>query len=107
MRCWHGWHAGVNSTASLDNKPAYSIECTTSCIWRTLQQKTHVPSAATTTVPLPPIDAMLHPDFVRKYVYFARHQVVATLSEEACQSIANAYADLRTKADERTLPVHQ
>mmetsp|Transcript_10522 Transcript_10522/g.32357 ORF Transcript_10522/g.32357 Transcript_10522/m.32357 type:complete len:281 (+) Transcript_10522:1430-2272(+) len=47
----------------------------------------------------------LHPEFIRRYVYFARHQMEATLSENACQNIASAYADLRAKADERTLPV--
>lgn len=50
-------------------------------------------------------DAILHPEFVRKYVYFARHQIEATLSENACQNMASAYADLRAKADDRTLPV--
>ena len=55
---------------------------------------------------LPPKDAVLHSDFVRKYVNFARHQVEPSLSDEARESIANAYADLRAKADDRTLPVH-
>lgn len=54
---------------------------------------------------LPPKDAVLHSDFVRKYVNFARHQVEPSLSDEARESIANAYADLRAKADDRTLPV--
>jgi DNA replication licensing factor MCM3 len=54
---------------------------------------------------LPPKDAVLHSDFVRKYVNFARHHVEPSLSDEARESIANAYADLRAKADDRTLPV--
>lgn len=36
---------------------------------------------------------------------YARHSVDPKLCEEARESIANAYADLRAKADERTLPV--
>jgi len=50
-------------------------------------------------------DAVLHLDFVRKYIGFARHRVEPKLSEEARESIANAYADLRAKADDRSLPV--
>jgi DNA replicative helicase MCM subunit Mcm2 (Cdc46/Mcm family) len=43
--------------------------------------------------------------FVRKYISFARHNVDPKLSEESRESIANAYADLRSKSDDRTLPV--
>merc|ERR1712072_234270 len=54
---------------------------------------------------LPLKDSVLHLDFLRKYVNFARHHVEPTLSDDARDSIANAYADLRAKADDRTLPV--
>ena len=50
-------------------------------------------------------DAALNPGFVRRFIYFARHLTTPVLNESACQSIASAYADLRAKADERTLPV--
>lgn len=50
-------------------------------------------------------DATLNPGFVRRFIYFARHLTNPVLNESACQSIASAYADLRAKADERTLPV--
>lgn len=48
---------------------------------------------------------MLNLAFVRKYISFARHNVDPKLSEESRESIANAYADLRSKSDDRTLPV--
>jgi len=54
---------------------------------------------------LPPREALLHSEFVRKYITFAKHNVDPELGEEARESIANAYADLRNKADDRTLPV--
>jgi len=54
---------------------------------------------------LPARDTLLHSEFVRKYVTFARQSVAPELGEEARESIANAYADLRSKADDRTLPV--
>mmetsp|Transcript_24201 Transcript_24201/g.81586 ORF Transcript_24201/g.81586 Transcript_24201/m.81586 type:complete len:862 (+) Transcript_24201:205-2790(+) len=50
-------------------------------------------------------EVTLHADFVRKYVHYARHQVEPELSDDARESIAHAYADLRAKADDRTLPV--
>jgi len=53
----------------------------------------------------PAYDAILHFDFVRKYVNYARHQLEPKLGDDARESIASAYADLRTKADDRTLPV--
>mmetsp|Transcript_30573 Transcript_30573/g.91671 ORF Transcript_30573/g.91671 Transcript_30573/m.91671 type:complete len:718 (-) Transcript_30573:746-2899(-) len=54
---------------------------------------------------LPPREALLHSEFVRKYITFAKHNIDPEMGEEARESIANAYADLRTKADDRTLPV--
>ena len=47
----------------------------------------------------------MHFEFVRKYIIFARHNIEPNLGEEARESIASAYADLRNKADDRTLPV--
>jgi len=58
-----------------------------------------------TQASLPPKDAVLNLAFVRKYISFARHNVDPKLSEESRESIANAYADLRSKSDDRTLPV--
>ena len=34
-------------------------------------------------------DAVLHSEFVRRYICYARHHVKATLSESACRSIAS------------------
>ena len=58
-----------------------------------------------TQASLPPKDAVLNLAFVRKYISFARHNVDPKLSEESRESIANAYADLRSKSDDRTLTV--
>ena len=71
-------------------------------VWQPSHHSTNCPTANDS---LPSNHAVLHPDFVQKYVHFARHHVEATLSDDARQRIASAYADLRMKADERTLPV--
>ena len=104
-------NTGSESTTSPSDLLTCSNECKTSCIWRTLlhetAQKPSRSSTLTTTTEssVPKDSLLLHHDFLKKYVYFARHHVVATLSEDACQSIANSYVDLRAQADERTLPV--
>ena len=54
---------------------------------------------------LPHKEVLLHPDFVRKYVHYARHHVQPALTDDARESVAAAYADLRAKQDDRSLPV--
>jgi DNA replication licensing factor MCM3 len=78
-------------------------------VWRirfgTTGSHKHLPADTANGNELPYKNAVLHLDFVRKYIGFARHRVDPKLSEEARESIANAYADLRAKADDRSLPV--
>ena len=99
-------------TRTLDNLKDISIWCVnpTHTTYRpptgsnTLKAETLRPDEDA-ALPASQKSTTLHPEFIRRYVYFARHQMEATLSENACQNIASAYADLRAKADERTLPV--
>jgi DNA replication licensing factor MCM3 len=49
---------------------------------------------------------ILHPEFLRKYIHFAKNRRhPPELSEDAMESIANAYRDMRQKQNGRTLPV--
>lgn len=76
-------------------------EIESTSIWQIPHRGT-IPSAQSQLQP--PKDAVLHPNFLRKYVHFAHQFVEANLNDDARQSIANAYADLRIRADESTLP---
>lgn len=49
-------------------------------------------------------DVLQH-DFLRKYLHFAKNRIRPELTEEAREFIANRYAEMRCKSDERTLPV--
>lgn len=49
-------------------------------------------------------DVLQH-DFLRKYLYFAKHRIQPKLSEEAREFIAHRYAEMRARQDERTLPI--
>jgi len=48
---------------------------------------------------------VLNQDFLRKYLHYAKTRVQPVLSEEAREAIANKYAEMRSRQDERTLPV--
>ncbi len=48
---------------------------------------------------------ILQHDFLRKYLHFAKNRVKPELTENAREFIANRYAEMRCKQDERTLPV--
>jgi DNA replicative helicase MCM subunit Mcm2 (Cdc46/Mcm family) len=48
---------------------------------------------------------VLSQDFLRKYIYYAKRKVKPELTEEAREFIANAYAEMRSKQDDKTLPV--
>jgi DNA replication licensing factor MCM3 len=50
-------------------------------------------------------DDVLSQDFLRKYIYYAKRKVKPELTEEAREYIANAYAEMRSKQDDKTLPV--
>uniref|UniRef100_A0A7R9ZUF6 DNA replication licensing factor MCM3 n=1 Tax=Pseudo-nitzschia arenysensis TaxID=697910 RepID=A0A7R9ZUF6_9STRA len=48
---------------------------------------------------------ILQHDFLRKYLHFAKTRMKPELSEAAREFIANRYAEMRCRQDERTLPV--
>lgn len=49
-------------------------------------------------------DVLQH-DFLRKYLHFAKTRIKPVLTEEARECIASRYAEMRSRQDERTLPV--
>ncbi|GAX25831.1 DNA replication licensing factor MCM3 [Fistulifera solaris] len=49
-------------------------------------------------------DVLQH-DFLRKYLYFAKHRIQPKLTEDAREFIAHRYAEMRARQDERTLPI--
>lgn len=50
-------------------------------------------------------DGILQHDFLRKFIHFAKTRVKPVLTDSAREFIANRYAEMRCKQDERTLPV--
>ncbi len=53
----------------------------------------------------PHSDDVLQHDFLRKYLHFAKHKFTPRLTDEARECIAGRYAEMRSRQDERTLPV--
>jgi DNA replication licensing factor MCM3 len=53
----------------------------------------------------PHSDDILQHDFLRKYLHFAKTRMRPELSDGAREFIANRYAEMRCRQDERTLPV--
>ena len=49
-------------------------------------------------------DVIQH-EFLRKYLHFAKTRMTPVLMEEARECIAGRYAEMRSRQDERTLPV--
>merc|ERR1719251_277125 len=45
------------------------------------------------------------PEFVKKYIDFAKKQYKPILTDEACEEIANKYAELREEERNQTLPI--
>jgi DNA replication licensing factor MCM3 len=50
-------------------------------------------------------DDILQHEFLRKYLFYAKTKFKPRLTEEARECIANRYAEMRSRQDERTLPV--
>merc|ERR1711997_1219939 len=44
-------------------------------------------------------------EFLKKYIDFAKKQYKPTLTDEACEEIANKYAELREEERNQTLPI--
>jgi len=53
----------------------------------------------------PHANDILQHDFLRKYLHFAKTRMKPELTEGAREFIANRYAEMRCRQDERTLPV--
>jgi len=49
-------------------------------------------------------DVLQH-EFLRKYLHFAKTRMKPALTEEAREGIAGRYAEMRSRQDERTLPI--
>mmetsp|Transcript_5549 Transcript_5549/g.18875 ORF Transcript_5549/g.18875 Transcript_5549/m.18875 type:complete len:508 (-) Transcript_5549:511-2034(-) len=99
---YHSAHKHNLASDARSKEADVENEIESTSIWQIPHRGT-IPSAQSQLQP--PKDAVLHPNFLRKYVHFARQFVEANLNDDARQSIANAYADLRIRADESTLPV--
>lgn len=52
-----------------------------------------------------PTDDVLSQEFLRKYLHFAKSRMEPVLTDEAREAIASRYAEMRSRQDERTLPV--
>ena len=50
-------------------------------------------------------DDILHHEFLRKYLHYAKTNCKPILTEDARESIASRYAEIRSRQDDRTLPV--
>ena len=50
-------------------------------------------------------DLLITPEFLRKYIYFAKNRIQPVLSDTAMELISQAYAEMRSKQTSRTLPV--
>lgn len=48
---------------------------------------------------------VLHKEFLRKYIHYAKHRIVPVLSEEAMERISNAYAGMRAQQSRKNLPI--
>lgn len=53
----------------------------------------------------PNSEEILQHDFLRKYLHYAKTRIKPVLTEEARECIASRYAEMRSRQDERTLPV--
>ncbi|GMH91690.1 hypothetical protein TL16_g12125, partial [Triparma laevis f. inornata] len=49
--------------------------------------------------------ATANADFLRKYIFYAKRKVKPEMTEESREYIANRYAEMRSKQDDKTLPV--
>ena len=69
------------------------------------QRNRHSSSRGPSSDADPHSDDILQHEFLRKYLHFAKTRMHPELTEEAREFIANRYAELRCRQDERTLPV--
>jgi DNA replication licensing factor MCM3 len=69
------------------------------------QRNRHASKQGPTSDEDPHSDDILQHDFLRKYLHFAKTRMRPELTEGAREFIANRYAEMRCRQDERTLPV--
>ncbi|KAL7430988.1 hypothetical protein ACHAXM_002464 [Skeletonema potamos] len=83
-----------------DEKKAHAI-------WQRSRYDTANPSGVTSGKEDddPHSDDVLQHEFLRKYLHFAKTRMKPVLTEEARECIAGRYAEMRSRQDERTLPV--
>mmetsp|Transcript_35774 Transcript_35774/g.50687 ORF Transcript_35774/g.50687 Transcript_35774/m.50687 type:complete len:728 (-) Transcript_35774:229-2412(-) len=53
----------------------------------------------------PDASNLLKHDFLRKYLHFSKTRMAPTLTDAAREEIASRYAEMRSRQDERTLPI--
>jgi DNA replication licensing factor MCM3 len=71
-------------------------------VWQRNRHSSHV---SETSDEDPHSNDILQHDFLRKYLHFAKNRMRPELSEGAREFIANRYAEMRCRQDERTLPI--
>jgi DNA replication licensing factor MCM3 len=78
-------------------------------VWQRSRHHDHLTDAEKNTAPDGSVDPhandSLQHDFLRKYLHFAKTRIKPTLTESARDFIANRYAEMRARQDERTLPI--
>eukprot|EP00559_Dactyliosolen_fragilissimus_P005909 CAMPEP_0184861300 /NCGR_PEP_ID=MMETSP0580-20130426/6007_1 /TAXON_ID=1118495 /ORGANISM="Dactyliosolen fragilissimus" /LENGTH=785 /DNA_ID=CAMNT_0027358729 /DNA_START=122 /DNA_END=2476 /DNA_ORIENTATION=- len=78
----------------------------TQSIWqRSRNSVTNEYSFHTSTKEDPHSDDVLQHDFLRKYLHYSKTRIKPVLTDDARECIANRYAEMRSRQDERTLPV--
>ena len=80
----------------------------TSSVWqinRTCRNKTNISRIGIDDHDHLDTEDILQHDFLRKFLRFAKHRVKPVLTEEAKECIANRYGEMRSRQDERTLPI--
>jgi len=80
-----------------------SSKCRNTNVWqRAHHQFTH---SSTNLDDDPHSDDVLSQEFLRKYLHFAKTRIQPVLTEGAREAIASRYAEMRSRQDERTLPI--
>ena len=82
-------------------------------VWLKASNNQHSLSSATSDISInqhlqdttPISDLLITPEFLRKYIYFAKNRIQPVLSDTAMELISQAYAEMRSKQTSRTLPV--
>ena len=74
-------------------------------VWQKCRQAVMNNSSLNGTDSDPHANDVLQHDFLRKYIHFAKSRIKPVLTDGARDFIANRYAEMRCRQDERTLPI--